>query len=90
MISGDVKFEESRNDYELLCAREVSNLSHITIWNVIGWGFLLFLAVSKSFFSEQLSLITTGLGGLICLMLSLWMIYSGEEESSQHSNERSE
>ncbi|WP_214883024.1 MULTISPECIES: hypothetical protein [unclassified Exiguobacterium] len=61
-------------------------MSRITVWNVIGWVFLIFLSVSKSFFGEQLSLITTGLGGLICLMLSLWMIYSGEEETSQHSN----
>lgn len=65
-------------------------MSRITTWNVIGWVFLIFLGVSKAFFDEQLSLITTGLGGLICLMLSLWMIYSGEEESSQHPNERSE
>ncbi|MGA9468364.1 MAG: hypothetical protein WBV10_12100 [Exiguobacterium marinum] len=65
-------------------------MSRITVWNVIGWVFLIFLAVSKSFFGEQLSLITTGLGGLICLMLSLWMIYSGEEETSQHSNGRPE
>ena len=86
----DVKFEEGRNDHAFLCAQEVSNLSQITIWNVIGWGFLIFLAVSKSFFDEQLSLITTGLGGLICLMLSLWMINSGGEESPQHSNERHE
>ncbi len=65
-------------------------MSRITVWNVIGWVFLIFLSVSKSFFGEQLSLITTGLGGLICLMLSLWMIYSGEEETSQHSNGRPE
>lgn len=89
-MNEDVKFKEDKNDHALLCAQEVSNLSRITIWNVIGWGFLIFLAVSKSFFDEQLSLITTGLGGLICLMLSLWMIYSGGEESTQHSNEKPE
>ena len=61
-------------------------MSRITIWNVMGWGGLIFLSISKSFFDEQMSLITTGLGGLICLMLSLWMIYSGGEETSQHSN----
>ncbi|MCM3281516.1 hypothetical protein OE059_10290 [Exiguobacterium profundum] len=65
-------------------------MSRITIWNVIGWGFLLFLAVSKSFFSEQLSLITTGLGGLICLILALCMIFHEGKEKSQHSNELSE
>lgn len=65
-------------------------MSRITIWNVIGWGFLLFLAVSKSFFSEQLSLITTGLGGLICLILALCMIFHEGKEKSQHPNELSE
>ena len=65
-------------------------MSRITIWNVIGWVFLIFLAVSKSFFSEQLSLITTGLGGLICLILALCMIFHEGKEKSQYSNELSE
>lgn len=65
-------------------------MSRITIWNVNGWGFLIFLAISKSFFSEQLFLITTGLGGLICLILALCMIFHEGKEKSQHSNELSE
>ncbi|WP_078146557.1 hypothetical protein [Exiguobacterium sp. HVEsp1] len=65
-------------------------MSRITIWNVIGWVFLIFLGVSKAFFDEQLSLITTGLGGLICLILALCMIFHEREEKSQHSNELSE
>ena len=62
----------------------------ITIWNVIGWVFLIFLGVSKEFFYEQFSLITTGLGGLICLILALCMIFHEGKEKSQHSNELSE
>lgn len=62
----------------------------ITIWNVIGWVFLIFLGVSKEFFDEQFSLITTGLGGLICLILALCMIFHEGKEKSQHSNELSE
>ncbi|MDX5982282.1 hypothetical protein SIL77_13545 [Exiguobacterium profundum] len=65
-------------------------MSRITIWNVIGWVFLIFLGVSKAFFDEQLSLITTGLGGLICLILALCMIFHEGKEKSQHSNELSE
>jgi len=65
-------------------------MSRITIWNVIGWVFLIFLGVSKAFFDEQLSLITTGLGGLICLILALCMIFHEGKEKSQHLNERSE
>ena len=49
-----------------------------------------FLGVSKAFFDEQLSLITTGLGGLICLILALCMIFHEGKEKSQHSNELSE
>ena len=30
-------------------------MSRITIWNVIGWVFLIFLGVSKEFFDEQFS-----------------------------------
>lgn len=65
-------------------------MSRITIWNVNGWGFLIFLGVSKAFFDEQLFLITTGLGGLICLILALCMIFHEGKEKSQHSNELSE
>ena len=65
-------------------------MSRITIWNVIGWVFLIFLGVSKAFFDEQLSLITTGLGGLICLILALCMIFHEGKEKSQHLNERPE
>ncbi len=65
-------------------------MSRITIWNVIGWVFLIFLGVSKAFFDEQLSLITTGLGGLICLILALCMIFHEGKEKSQHWNELSE
>lgn len=65
-------------------------MSRITIWNVIGWVFLIFLGVSKAFFDEQLSLITTGLGGLICLILALCMIFHEGKEKLQHSNELSE
>jgi hypothetical protein len=56
-------------------------MSRITIWNVIGWVFLIFLGVSKAFFDEQLSLITTGLGGLICLILALCMIFHEGKEN---------
>ncbi|MBR3061664.1 MAG: hypothetical protein IKG65_04455 [Exiguobacterium sp.] len=58
-------------------------MSRITIWNVIGWVFLIFLGVSKEFFDEQFSLITTGLGGLICLILALCMIFHEGKEKSQ-------
>jgi len=45
--------------------------------NLIGWLFLIFLGISKAFFDEQLSIITTGLGGLICIIIAASMIFYG-------------
>jgi hypothetical protein len=45
--------------------------------NLIGWLFLIFLGISKAFFDEQLSIITTSLGGLICIIIATSMIFYG-------------
>lgn len=43
------------------------------IINIIGWIFLIFLGISKFLYSEQLSIITTGFGGLICLLIGMYL-----------------
>jgi len=37
--------------------------------NVLGWLIIIFLGISEFIFKEELSIITTGLGGLICLII---------------------
>jgi hypothetical protein len=39
--------------------------------NMIGWIFIIFLSISKIFFSDKLSFITTGLGGIVCFIVGL-------------------
>ncbi|WP_449539660.1 hypothetical protein [Ferdinandcohnia sp. Marseille-Q9671] len=43
----------------------------VTKINIIGFAIILFLGISEYFFKEELSIITTGLGGLIALLLGL-------------------
>jgi len=43
------------------------------IMNIIGWIFIIFLGISKLLYSGQLSIITTGFGGLICLLIGLYL-----------------
>lgn len=42
--------------------------------NLVGWIFFIFLTLSKEFYPEQSSIITTGLGGLICIIIGLSMV----------------
>lgn len=53
--------------------------------NTIGWIFVLFLGISKAFFDEQLSIVTTGLGGLICLIIGLSMVLYGVNGKQKES-----
>jgi len=46
-------------------------MTQVRMINLIGWILILFLSISKLFFSEQLSFITSGIGGLICLIIGL-------------------
>lgn len=43
--------------------------------NFTGWIFIIFLTICKMFFSEEISLITTGFGGLICMIIGLSLIF---------------
>lgn len=45
------------------------------IMNSIGWIFITFLGISKLLYSEQLSSVTTGFGGLICFMIALYLAF---------------
>lgn len=60
-------------------------MSKKTKINLIGWLFLIFLGISKAFFDEQLSIVTTGLGGLICLIIGLSMILYGVNDKHKES-----
>ncbi|MEH7225006.1 hypothetical protein V7112_14450 [Bacillus sp. JJ1566] len=43
--------------------------------NVLGWLIIIFLGISEFFFKEELSKITTGLGGLICVIIGLTLAF---------------
>ncbi|MEK5441263.1 hypothetical protein [Fredinandcohnia sp. FSL W7-1320] len=43
--------------------------------NVLGWLIIIFLGISEFIFKEELSIITTGLGGLICLIIGLTLAF---------------
>jgi hypothetical protein len=43
--------------------------------NVLGWLIIIFLGICTFFFKEELSIITTGLGGLICVIIGLTLAF---------------
>jgi hypothetical protein len=45
------------------------------IINLIGWVFIIFLTVIKFYFSSQFSFITTGIGGLVCIIIACSLIF---------------
>lgn len=52
----------------------------LKITNVLGWVIFIPWCISVYFFKEELSIITTGLGGLICLMMGTGLIhYKGKK-----------
>jgi hypothetical protein len=52
----------------------------LKITNVLGWVIFIPWSISVYFFKEELSIITTGLGGLICLsMWTLLILYKGKK-----------
>ncbi|MEH7302791.1 hypothetical protein [Neobacillus drentensis] len=53
--------------------------------NVLGWVIILLLSISGIFFKEELSIITTGFGGLICLLIGLTLaFYKGKKGTEKH------
>ncbi|WHY77323.1 hypothetical protein QNH20_25160 [Neobacillus sp. WH10] len=54
-------------------------------FNVLGWVFIIFWGISEFFFREELSIITTGLGGLICLIIGMTLVlYKGKKGLDKH------
>jgi hypothetical protein len=51
--------------------------------NLVGWIFFIFLTLSKEFYPEQSLIITTGLGGLICMIIGLSMVFYGVNDKHQ-------
>lgn len=47
----------------------------IGIVNIIGVIFIIFLTVVKTFYSSQFSLITTGFGGLVCIIIGASLVF---------------
>ncbi|CQR47375.1 hypothetical protein BN1058_01686 [Paraliobacillus sp. PM-2] len=45
------------------------------IINLIGWLFFIFLTIGVVFFPEQFSWYTTNIGGLICLLIGMVLIF---------------
>ncbi|HWJ78627.1 MAG TPA: hypothetical protein VNR61_11180 [Niallia sp.] len=45
------------------------------IYNTIGAILILFLGIVKFFWSDEFSLITTGLGGFICVIISFSLFF---------------
>jgi len=57
----------------------------LKITNVLGWVIFLSWSISVYFFKEELSIITTGLGGLICLIIGMTLIlYKGKKGLDKH------
>ncbi|MDN3017145.1 hypothetical protein PH210_27765 [Paenibacillus sp. BSR1-1] len=53
--------------------------------NVLGWFIIIFLGISEFFFKEELSMITSGLGGLICVIIGSTLIfYKGKKGTVKH------
>lgn len=53
----------------------------LKITNVLGWLIIIFWIISWSFFKEELSIITTGIGGLICIIIGYPLTYyKGKKE----------
>jgi hypothetical protein len=49
--------------------------------NVLGLVIIIFLGISEFFFKEEIPLITTGLGGLICLIIGMTLVfYNGKKD----------
>jgi len=42
--------------------------------NVLGWVIIILLGICKFFIIEEMRLITTGFGGLICLIIGLTLV----------------
>lgn len=51
------------------------------IVNLVGWILIIFLTISKFYFSEQLSVVTTGFGGLICIIIGAYLIFYKPKEN---------
>jgi hypothetical protein len=43
--------------------------------NVLGWLIILFWIISWAFFREELSFVTTGIGGLLCIIIGFPLTY---------------
>ena len=43
--------------------------------NILGWFIIIFMGISDYYLKEELSLINTGLGGLICITIGAWFIF---------------
>lgn len=54
---------------------EVRKIRKKHIINLIGWIFIIFLTIIKFNFSEQFSIITTGFGGLICIVVGAVLVF---------------
>jgi hypothetical protein len=53
--------------------------------NVLGLLVIIFLGISGFFFKEELSMLTTGLGGLICVIIGLTLaFYKGKKGTDKH------
>jgi hypothetical protein len=53
----------------------------LKITNVLGWLIIIFYFISWSFFKEELSFISTGIGGLICIIIGYPLAYyKGKKE----------
>ncbi|MFP7300309.1 hypothetical protein [Neobacillus niacini] len=43
--------------------------------NVLGWLIIIFLGICTFFLKEELSIFTTGLGGLICVIIGFTLAF---------------
>ncbi|MER2169613.1 MAG: hypothetical protein ABS938_03155 [Psychrobacillus psychrodurans] len=50
-------------------------MSRTRIINLIGWIFIIFLTIVYLYFSERFSVITTGFGGLVCIIIGAALVF---------------
>jgi hypothetical protein len=54
--------------------------------NVLGWVIIIFLGINAFFFKEEMRLITTGFGGLICLIIGLTLVFYKRKKGLDKQN----
>lgn len=56
-------------------------MSRTRIINLIGWIFIIFLTIVYLYFSERFSVIATGFGGLVCIIIGAALVFYNPKDT---------